>query len=273
MSPEILSPSTGEPSDAGSTVPPQQDAILTEQVNINGVDTRIGINQDGVVQVVIPEGMDDESADKWTKDPKTQNHVNAIFAAQRRNEEAKQALSKAEAVLQEIKRREEALAARGSAPAPAQDFPKTLNSRLMEKLSVGSKDDLDLVRETDFDRYQEALFAISMEDAETRLHGRFQGTIEQMTLSQEISRDGNDPAQFNAWCSSKGAPANRAMYDLFKTQARHPSTTVQDFNRISDTQAKAPMFVRQGASIPTGGVDRLAKEMVDMVNGKGFSIK
>jgi hypothetical protein len=252
MSPEIQSPSAGESPDVGSNASPQQDAIFTEQVSINGVSTRYTITKDGGIQVEIPPDMDDSAAEKWKSDPATQNQASALSVSWRRNAEAKRTMSTVGNELQELQRlKEELNGLKQSFQQVSQPTlssrPQTFDERLMGKLGVGSKDDLDLLRETDQGKYHSALFALSKEDAIAEIRGEFQGTIEQMTLAQEITRDGLNPTQFQSWCASKGAPTNRAMYDLFKQMnSVRQGPSVDEFNRIASTQGGSPMFIRQG---------------------------
>lgn len=277
MSPEVISPSAGESPDVGGNALPQQDVNFTEHVNINGVVARVGYSPEGNPIIEIPPDMDEASAEKWQSDQNTQNQVKALTAAQKRNVEAKQALANVDAKLEELRRREQALL-NGSHSDGRQQTPKpqTLDERIMARLGVSNKDDLDLVFETDRTRYHAALVQAAKEEAVGEMRAEFQGTIQQMTLAQEVSRDGNDPEKFQSWCASKGASPNRAMYDLFKqvTASKPSSSGVDQFNRIAQLQENAPMFVRQGTSSEQESrATALAQEMINVANGGGFKLK
>lgn len=272
MSPEIISPSAGESPDVGGNALPQQDVNFTEQININGVVARVGYSPEGNPIIEIPPDMDEASAQKWQSDQNTQNQVKALTAAQKRNVEAKQTLADVDAKLEELRRREQALLNGSHSDGRQQPSkPQTLDERIMARLGVSNKDDLDLVFETDRTRYHTAFAQIAKEDAMGEMRAEFQGTIQQMALAQEVSRDGNEPEKFQSWCASKGAAPNRAMYDLFKqvTATKAVTPRADDYNRIADMQKNAPMFVRQGspAGESSSAVEAAVERIKQYANG------
>lgn len=233
--------------------------VETEVIEIEGHQAEVSVGADGTIAIKVPESLagDPDALKKWKEDVEKADRDKFLPNLYKNRHQTEQELERLRQENEQLKN--------GGGQLP--DTPKAGNDRedprtapVWKRLGLTSEDELDefmaenpkAYRKAQ-DSYFEDLADLKAEKRLTAASTQAQETTQQLLLTQRITSDGNNPAEFKAWLNyqkSEGLamPYNEAAYRMFlKTKADKSDPTLK---ARADSQKRQISFVEPGNVIP-----------------------
>lgn len=233
--------------------------VETEVIEIEGHQAEVSVGADGTIAIKVPESLagDPDALKKWKEDVEKADRDKFLPNLYKNRHQTEQELERLRQENEQLKN--------GGGQLP--DTPKAGNDRedprtapVWKRLGLTSEDELDefmaenpkAYRKAQ-DSYFEDLADLKAEKRLTAASTQAQETTQQLLLTQRITSDGNNPAEFKAWLNyqkSEGLamPYNEAAYRMFlKTKADKSDPTLK---ARAESAKRQISFVEPGNVIP-----------------------
>lgn len=216
--------------------------VETEVFNFEGKDARIRQLSDGKIEVELPEGLSEESANKFKESLKQGSKL--IASLNKKHYDFNKQKESANEEIQNLKKELENLKSKVSGGGGDDDA----EIPLWKELGLDGEHDIKQFAIEHHDAYMQALTKRMEKSAIEKVQSNVSKTLELQTLTQTIKAAGLDPEDVQNFAKYYGMPMSEKVVDLYRSHhgiKRDPIVDAQ-----MNAQKNQITFIEQGKRKP-----------------------